>query len=68
MVVNEDTHARLSVLGFIDNGSCCCDRAWLRKATENREVNGGCVNRSEKRPADAGLFFDSGEGRRDCIG
>ena len=63
MVVNEDTHARLPVLGFTDNGSCCCDRAWLRKATENGEVNKGNVNRSEKRPAAAGLFFNSGDGQ-----
>ena len=60
MVVNEDTHGILPVLGFTDNGSCCCDRAWLRKATENGEVNGGNANRSEKRPAAAGLFFASG--------
>ena len=60
MVVNEDTDEILPALGFIDNGSCCCDRAWLRKATENGEVNRGNVNRSKKRPAATGLFFDSG--------
>jgi len=67
MVVNEDTHGILSALGFADNGICCCDRAWLRKATDIGEVNKGNVNRSKKRPADAGLFFNSDEGSRDCI-
>jgi len=67
MVVNEDTHGILTALGFIDNGSCCCDRAWLGKATENGEVNRGNVNQSGKRPAAAGLFFAFGEGSRDCI-
>ena len=58
MVVNEDTRGFLSVRGFIDNSICCCDCAWLRKATENGEVNRENINRSEKRPAAAGLFFD----------
>ena len=62
-MVNEDTHGILSALGFTDNGSCCCDRTWLKKSKDNGEVNGGNVNRSEKRPADAGLFFDSGDGQ-----
>ena len=58
MAVNEDTHERLAALGFVDKGICCWDCAWLRKATENGEVNRENINRSEKRPAAAGLFFD----------
>jgi hypothetical protein len=61
MVVNEDTHGGLSVLGFTKSGVCCCDCAWLRKATDNGEVNEGNANRSKKRPAAAGLFLDSGD-------
>ncbi len=41
MVVNEDRHGGLSVLGFTKSGVCCCDCAWLRKATDNGEVNEG---------------------------
>ena len=63
MVVNEDRHGGLSVLGFTKSGVCCCDCAWLRKATDNGEVNEGNANRSEKRFAAAGLFFDSGDGQ-----
>jgi len=63
MVVNGDTRGFLLVLGFIDNSICCCDRAWLRKATGNREVNKGNVNRSKERPVNAGLFFNSGDGQ-----
>lgn len=63
MVVNEDRHGGLSALGFTKSGVCRFDRAWLRKATDNGEVNEGNANRSEKRFAAAGLFFDSGDGR-----
>ena len=62
-LVNEDMHGVLSVLGFTDSGVCCCDCAWLRKATDIEEVNRGNVNRNEKRPAAAGLFFDFGVGQ-----
>ena len=58
-MVNEDTHGRLSVFGFIDNSIYCCDCAWLRKATDIGEVSWGKANRGEKRPAATGIFFDS---------
>ena len=52
-------HGVLSVLGFTKSGVCRSNRAWLRKATDTGEVNRGNVNQSEKRPAAAGLLFDS---------
>lgn len=39
------------------NNICYCDHPWPRKATRNGEVNKGNVNRTKKRPADAGLFL-----------
>jgi len=60
MVVNRDRRGILSARGFTDIGVCYCDCEWLRKATDIDEVNKGNVNRSKKRPAAAGLFFDSG--------
>ena len=56
-------HGVLSALSFTDSGVCHFDRAWLRKTTDNGEVNRGNVNQSRKSPAAAGLFFDFGDGR-----
>jgi len=66
MVVTDDINRSLSALGFTDGSICCCDRAWLRKATGDGEVN-GWVNRSGKRLADVGLFFDFSDGQSNTL-
>jgi hypothetical protein len=67
MMVNEYTHEGLPALGFVDNGVCCCEWMWLKKVRDGAEGSRGNINRSEKRPADAGLFFNSDERSHDCI-
>lgn len=60
--MKEDTHRILPAIGLIGGGIFCCDGGWLRKAADVGGVGKANVNRTEKRPADAGRFFDF----RDC--
>ena len=59
--MNGDRQGILSGRDFIDIDVCYCDRTWLAKSQDNGDVDEGSLNRSEKRPADAGLFSNSGD-------
>lgn len=61
MVVNGHRQGILSGRDFADIGVCYRDRMWLTKSKDDGEVTEGSVNRSKKRSAEAGLFFDSGD-------
>jgi hypothetical protein len=67
MAVNENTYEELPALGFGDNGICCCEWMWLKRVRDGAEGSRGNISQSEKRPADAGLFFDSDERSRGGI-
>ncbi len=65
--MNEDRHGILPAPGFTGNAICGCDPMWLGKATESGEDSIEQGSGNEKRPADAGLSFDWGEGNGYCI-
>ena len=60
-MVNGDRHGILLAREFGDVGVYYRDRTWLTRSKDGGEVIEGSLNRSKKRPAEAGLFFNSGD-------